>query len=144
MKKIIIVLLSTFLLTACGGGSSHSKKNIVPSERAAAVLNNGTIAFQRYIINTTPYSRFPFSMCRPAKGFMIITKNIVTGTIISGLGISYAIIGDYIPETREIDGGFTETGTSIAQYLGKIDMESGTGTWSDDFGCSGTWKALKE
>ena len=55
----------------------------------------------------------------------------------------YVIFGTYIPETGNISGGFPKE-HPISNYTGVINMEEGSGRWSDDFGCSGIWKAIKE
>jgi hypothetical protein len=56
---------------------------------------------------------------------------------------SYVIFGTYIPETGNISGGFPKS-QPISNYIGVINEKEGSGTWSDDFGCRGTWKAVED
>ena len=139
MKKIVTASLALVLLTACGGGSSSSTPSMINPLNTL----NRAIAFQEYIITATPETRtFPFGMCSPIKGFMIITNNVATGTIFSLTQKPYIISGRYIPETGGIDGFFTDKDKSAAPYTGVLNSEKGSGTWSDDFGCKGPWEAL--
>jgi hypothetical protein len=139
MKKILTIGVSILLFTACGGGSSSSKSSpmaTTPMDRAVG----GDIPFQRYTLTNTPDQTLP--MCNVAKGFLIINNNMVSGTMISGPK-SYAIFGTYIPETGNISGGFPKN-QPISNYVGVINQKEGKGTWSDDFGCHGTWEAVEE
>jgi hypothetical protein len=142
MKKIVMVGISIFLLYACGGGGSSSpKKGPLSSQNPMdRVIGGGDIPFQRYTLTNTPDAKLPW--CSIAKGFLIIKNNIVSGTML-GVPKSYIIFGTYIPETGNISGGFPKE-HPISNYTGVINMEEGSGRWSDDFGCSGIWKAIKE
>jgi len=139
MKKILIIGVSILLLSACGGGSSSSKKSPMsnnPLNRAVG----GDIPFQRYTLTNIPDKTLPW--CNVVKGFLLIKNNMVSGTMIS-TPKSYVIFGTYIPETGNISGGFPKT-QPISNYIGVINLNQGHGTWSDDFGCHGIWKAIAE
>jgi len=138
MKRIVMATVALSFMTACGGGSS-STRDLNPINQL-----NRMIEFQRYLITVTPNSKsFPFDMCNVIKGFMIINNNVATGTILS-LNKSYIVSGRYIPDTGAIDGAFTDNDDNIAPYTGLLNSEKGSGTWSDDFNCIGTWVALKD
>jgi hypothetical protein len=140
MKKIVILGVAVLLLIGCGGGSSSPKKGPSSSGGPMQRVVGGDISFQRYILTNTPDSKKPW--CQIAKGILIIKNNMVSGTMMSGLK-SYMIFGTYIPETGDIRGGFPKI-QPISNYSGKIGLMSGSGRWSDDLGCSGTWEAIKK
>jgi hypothetical protein len=141
MKKIVILGVGILLLIGCGGGSSSPKKGPLSSNNPMdRMVGGGDIPFQRYTLTNTPDSKKPW--CQIAKGILIIKNNMVSGTMMSGLK-SYMIFGTYIPETGDISGGFPKN-QPISNYSGKINSTNGSGRWSDDFTCSGTWEAIKE
>jgi len=139
MKKIVMTAVALIFITACGGGSS-SPRDLNPLNQL-----NRMIEFQKYMITVTPNSKsFPFDMCSVITGFMIINNNVATGTIFSLTNKPYIVSGRYIPDTGIIDGAFTDNDDNIAPYTGILNSEKGSGTWSDDFNCIGTWVALKD
>ena len=138
MKKIAMVGVSILLITACGGSSSP-KKGPLSSQNPINRIEGGEISFQRYILTIRPDAQYPW--CKMAKGFLIIKNNIVSGTVVSGFPKPYVIFGNYIPETGKIEGGFPK-GQPISHYVGMLNPNIGSGTWSDDFGCSGQWEAV--
>ena len=140
MKKIVMATVALSFMTACGGGGSSTPSSLNPMNQV-----NRMIEFQRYMITVTPNSKsFPFNMCSVIKGFMVINNNVATGTIFSLTNKPYIVSGRYIPDTGAIDGAFTDNDDNIAPYTGIFNSEKGSGTWSDDFNCIGTWIALKK
>jgi hypothetical protein len=134
-----MVGIGLLLFSACGSSGGSSSKGPLsnsPMDRVAG----GEIPFQRYTLTNTPDTTLPW--CMVAKGFLIIKNNMVSGTMVSGPK-SYMIFGTYVPETGNISGGFPQD-QPISNYTGVINSEKGSGSWSDDFGCHGTWEAIKE
>jgi len=77
--------------------------------------------------------------CSPLSGMLT-----VTGTTISGLVDDRITVTGSIATDGSISGGFAiEGGSKVADYDGMLDGEALAGMWSDIFGCSGTWRAVK-
>ena len=139
MKRIYITTLfvGSIILTGCGedGGGSSVKPSIVDSRENSSAETT----IKKYKIVAIPASHFSSSKCRGAEGDMIIDDSSISGTVKSGWGQIFEISGTYISSTGSVDGGFADSGSSVAQYSGKIQSNSGNGIWSDNLGCNGTW-----
>jgi len=133
MKNIYLttLLLGAIGLSGCGGGgSNHSTQ---PNS-----TNNTEATIQKYKIVATPTSG---GNCRGANGTMIIEGSSVSGTIKTGWGDNLIIGGTYSSQNGDISGGFAKNSTRLATYSGNIQNNKGSGNWSDNLGCSGTWTA---
>ena len=137
---MISMCISVLFLVGCGSGGGSSSKGPKSNNPMDRLVGGGDIPFQRYTLTNTPDKTLPW--CMVAKGFLIIKNNMVSGTMISAPK-SYVIFGTYIPETGNISGGFPKK-QPISNYTGVINSDKGSGSWSDDLGCNGTWEAIKE
>ena len=128
--KLQILTLASLLLIGCGGDSSS---NNIPN------TNNDSSGIKKYNVSVTPSSSSS-AICHSASGNMVINGSSVSGTVKrSGSNTIYAISGTYIAETGAIEGGFAVSGQSVAEYSGSISGSNGSGSWSDDYGCNGSW-----
>ncbi len=145
MKEIVKIGVLASLFIGCGGGgsSSPSKGGLSdgnPLNRAAG----GFIDSQNYRIVTTPADGLSAMMCQGGKGMLLIKNSVVTGMMMAGLSRPCVVFGTYVPETGKLTGGFKEMEQMVGNYSGLMNIDGGKGTWSDDFGCHGTWEALKD
>ncbi len=144
MKEIVKIGLFGMLFIGCGGGSSTPSKGALSDTSPLNRATGGFIDSQNYTIVTTPAAGLSAMMCRGGRGVLFIKKSIVTGTIMAGFGKPCILFGTYIPETGKMTGGFKEMEQMVGSYSGIMNIDGGRGTWSDDFGCNGTWEALKD
>ena len=129
--KLQILTLISLLFIGCGGGSS--------SNNNPSTDNSSDSSIKRYNVSVTPSSSSP-SVCHSANGNMIINGSSVSGTVKRfGSNTIYVISGTYITDTGAIEGGFAISGQSVAEYSGTINGSNGNGSWSDDYGCNGSW-----
>lgn len=126
--KHFILGVSAFFLVACGSSSSTGDEG----------------GIEIYTISATPSAGAP-SFCRSAHGDIVINDSAVSGTLKrDSSDIIYVVSGTYIRETNEIEGGFAVSKTTVAEFSGTINGSTGSGRWSDDYGCDGTWTAIKK
>jgi len=132
MKNIYLttLLLGAIGLSGCGGGGGNDS---TPNS-----TNNTESTIKKYNIVATPTSG---RNCRGADGTMIIEGSSVSGTIKTGWGDNLIIGGTYSSQNGDISGGFAKNSTRLATYSGNIQNNKGSGNWSDNLGCSGTWTA---
>lgn len=132
MKQKIItwsIILTALILTGCGGGGSGDNST-----------NTGASAQTTKVYEITVVSdpTLPDSVCKGAKGTMIITDSQVSGTVNSDWGISYKVTGTYVKNTQHIEGGFADGGTQVATFEGNATETTANGTWKDRT-CNGIW-----
>jgi len=132
MKNIYLttLLLGAIGLSGCGGGGGNDS---TPNS-----TNNIESTIKKYNIVATPTSS---GNCRGADGTMVIEGSSVSGTIKTGWGDNLIIGGTYSSQNGDISGGFAKNGTRLATYSGNMQNNKGSGNWSDNLGCSGTWTA---
>ena len=83
--------------------------------------------------------------CEETGGEMVVDNNVITGTVVNPTDQSNLNITGQIQTDGTISGGFAFSGgSSFATYTGSVistgDFE---GDWEDEFGCIGTWAAVK-
>ena len=143
MKEIVKIGLLGILFIGCGGGSSSSSNAPVSDNSPLNRATGGFIDSQNYTIVTTPADGLSAMMCQGGRGMLFIKNSIVTGTIMAGLSKPCVVLGTYTPETGRLMGSFKEMEQMVGKYSGLMNIDGGKGTWSDDFGCHGTWETLK-
>ncbi len=127
-----ILFFGTILVVGCGGGGSSD-------DESTTVTTDGKIlnSIHKYHIVANPTSG---GSCRGAEGEMIIEEHTISGSIKTGWGDTLMIEGTYDMQSGQVDGGFAKNNSRLASYDGVIANNQGEGAWSDNLGCSGSWK----
>ena len=71
---------------------------------------------------------------------MTIVDSQITGTAEDSWGDTYDLSGT-VDATGHITMGVADGDDCLATYSGQLTGSTGSGTWEDDEGCSGTWEA---
>lgn len=142
-KTVLNFALITILLTACGGGGNDSSSN---GEDNNGNGNPQTTQYKfdgEYSVTVTPYTQSG-NECGSASGSYTITEEkYIAGTITDTDGTVHTVTGER-DTNGDVSGGFAfSDGSKSADFEGSINESRSDGTWSDIYGCSGTWKATK-
>jgi len=78
--------------------------------------------------------------CGTADFTMTIVDSRITGWAEDSWGDTYDLSGT-VDATGHITMGIADGDDNVATYSGQLGDASGSGTWQDDEGCSGTWSA---
>jgi hypothetical protein len=79
------------------------------------------------------------AMCGSATVDMTITDSVISGTATDTWGETYTLSGTVYP-TGDIEAAMASGDEeNVAQFSGQLSGDSGSGTWEDIEGCSGTW-----
>jgi len=126
LKLGLLTLVGISLINGCGNSSNSS--------------SNGAIkTYNAYVIPNNPRA------CYSAQGTIVINGTYVSGTVkLTNTNTIYVVSGTYIEETGGIEGGFATNGQSIAEFSGIVHGSTGSGTYSDDYGCRGSWKVSQK
>ena len=130
--KTALLVSSVALFTACGGGGS-SDSTTPPIDYSGDY---------HMIATSTTENDNSGNPCLGAEGKINVTNSIVTGTVTTGYGDTLAVNGE-VTSSGQISGSMTVGDVTAASYEGQMEFSSGTGTWNDISGCSGTWVAAK-
>ena len=138
MKYLTTALFvsSVALFTGCGGGGGSDSPP--PADYSGD-----------YDIVTTEMTDKDIygNFCVSIQARINVTDSIVTGSAVTSNGDALDVDGA-VTSTGYVSGGFTiaDTDMNVASYEGQMDAATGTGTgtWNDINGCSGTWRAAHE
>ena len=131
MNKILLILLSSFLLVSCGSSDN-------PPPNTVATLD-GT--YNVAVISTTQFDNFG-GACANASGALQISGSNITGSVVGPSGVPLTLSGT-VDTNGQITGGFAVNSSGVATYTGSVSGNSGSGTWTDIYGCSGTWSITR-
>lgn len=82
--------------------------------------------------------------CGSATIDMTITDSVISGTATDSWGKPYTMSGMVYP-TGDIEAAMASGDESnLAQYSGVLSGDTGSGTWEDIEGCSGTWTLARQ
>ena len=138
MKYFTTVLFvsSVALFTACGGGGGSDSPPPADYSGDYDVVTTEMTATDSY-----------GNPCVSIQARINVTDSIVTGSAVTYNGDALDVYGE-VTSTGQVSGGFTiaDTDMNVASYEGQMDSATGTGTgtWNDINGCSGTWRAAHE
>ena len=132
--KIALLVSSVALFTACGGGGG--------SDSTPPVDYSGD--YDIVTTEMTPTDNYGHP-CVWIQARINVTNSIVTGSAVTANGDALDVDG-VVTSTGQVSGGFTiaDTDMNVASYEGQMESVTGTGTWNDINGCSGTWRAAHE
>ena len=128
ISKSLILAATTLFLASCVSNGDTSKVNV-----------NG-----QYNIQATSTTNLDINgdTCGDASGTMLINEYQISGSGRSSNGFSLDLQGS-ITRSGYITGGFARGGNIVTTFTGSFTEASGSGTWRDDFRCTGTWSAYR-
>ena len=92
-------------------------------------------------VSTTPVDDFG-GPCGSADVSLTIANSQISGTAIDQW-FDYQVSGS-VNSDGTIDLGLAMSGSNVANYSGTLSGTTGSGSWSDAWGCSGTWNLTKQ
>ncbi len=135
MRRSTIALTAILALAACS--SNDDSDDAVNADTAEFVLPAG--AFTIEAIATTEFDSNG-GTCGDATGEITITENALRGNVLSSNGFTLGVDGT-LSDTGDVTGGFAQGSNTIASFSGQFTETSGSGIWTDNFDCTGTWTA---
>lgn len=84
------------------------------------------------------------ALCGSATVDMTISDSIITGTATDSWGETYILSG-MVYSTGDIEAAMASGNEeNVAQFSGQLSGDTGSGTWEDIEGCSGTWTLTRQ
>lgn len=135
------------VLTLTSGDQSSGGLDLVLDDEDGVLKTTGTIKLISFdgsynVTLTSVTSLNSFNVpCENASGVMNINNSIASGSLSGASGGTASISGD-VQSDGSILGSLV-TSTFFTNFTGVISGTSGSGTWSEQFGCAGTWEMTK-
>lgn len=134
MGKSAIALAAVLLLASCSSNDDSDDIADMALVKPSGDFTIEAIATTEIDVNG--------GTCGDAAGDITITDNALRGNVLSTNGFTLGVDGT-LSDTSEVTGGFAQGSNTIASFSGQFTDTSGSGIWSDNFECTGTWTATK-
>ena len=131
------------ILTLTSGNQSSGDLDIVVDDEDGIFNTPGTIKLATFdgSYNATVTSTTPFP-CENASGVMSIDSSIIAGSISGVTTGGTGSISGYVQSDGSVLGTLAYS-AYFTNITGLISGTSGSGTWSQELGCAGTWAVTK-
>lgn len=123
----VLIICVTLIILA--GGFIWYQKNL--NDTRSEINNDGTYVLTASVTES--------NKCAPASGTVMVNDEVLSGSLTTTRGV-VASISATVDKKGKITTGATTNGVI---FNGKVSNGSGEGTWSDVYGCSGTFVIKK-